>query len=132
MEEANKDLREKVKAMIHTTKDALDRVKRFKAERNKNTLFPSHSIPEIVDKESELLKVNRQVEQKLMEIKRLNKVIGMDKSPTIYRLHYFKNILEGRKDRMPDLKNEVSLLEHQIILLKDERQALLTQREGQK
>ena len=43
MEESNRELRDQVKELILTVKDALQRVEKYETNRNKFTLFPSYS-----------------------------------------------------------------------------------------
>ena len=76
MEDANKKLRDQVLHMIETVKDAVERVKIFKANRNKNTLYHTSENSDVLNKEKELQKYYIQLKKKLGEVKKLNKQTG--------------------------------------------------------
>ena len=68
MENGNREMREKLGEMIGTVRDAIERARILKDERNKYTLYPTHENKEIEMKEKELHKYNRQIKKLQMEI----------------------------------------------------------------
>ena len=63
MELGNRDLKQKLGAMVITVKDAVDRAQQLKNDRNKFTSLHSHDNKEVESKEKELMKYNLQIKK---------------------------------------------------------------------